>query len=177
VKNKLTFVILIALAAATGFGKSDSHISLIARAEIYDPPGSAKIAPMFTFEGRYRFNAFLAATGSGSWTQYGYDDADVTYIPVSVDGELHPFGKGVFDPFAGVGLGFNFRRFDYSGVQDDETELTLGLEFLGGVTYKPKNQFGFDFNFKYRIEDIANAGDTGSWSFGGGVTGSWEKDL
>jgi len=177
-KKKVLLLIVISaillMAATTNADRG--HISVTARAEIYDPPGPAKIAPMFTIEARYRLSAFIAATASGSWTQYSDNDANITFIPVSVAGEVHPFGKGVFDPYAGMGIGFNFRQFEYSG-SDDEAELNLGLEFLGGVTYKPKNQFGFAFQFKYRIEDIANAGDTGSWSFGGGVTGSWEKDL
>ncbi|MCK5833516.1 outer membrane beta-barrel protein [bacterium] len=175
--KKFILMILVVLLASVAFSADKGHISLTAKVEIYDPPGSAKIAPMFTIKGKYRFNAFLAATGSGSWTQYNYNDAEITYIPIAVDGEVHPFGIGVFDPYTGVGLGVNFRQYDYTAEQDDKTELTIGAELLGGVTYKPKNQFGFEFDFKYRVEDIANANETGSWSLGGGVTGSWEKDL
>jgi len=115
--------------------------------------------------------------GSGSWTKYDFNDAEVMFVPVAVDGELHPLGKGTFDPYVGVGLSFNYRQYDYSPPTDDETELNVGTEFLGGVSYKPSNQFGFEFDVKYRIEDLANMNDSGSWSVGGGVTGSWEQDL
>ena len=176
--RKIVFcVIILAVLAAPTFAKEKGHISVTAKAEIYNPPGDDLIAPMFTVAARYRFSSFLAAVGSGSWTKYELDGADVTFVPVAVDGEVHPLGKGVFDPFLGAGIAFNYRQYDYSPPQDDDTELTMGAEFLGGISYKPKNQFGFEFNFKYRIEDIANASDSGSWSLGGGVTGSWEKDL
>jgi hypothetical protein len=171
------FAIIIAILVAPAFSKDKGHISVTAKAEIYNPPGDDLIAPMFTIEARYRFNAYLAAVGSGSWTQYDLGEAEVTYVPVAVDGEVHPLGRGVFDPFAGVGLAFNYKQYNYSIDGNDETDLTLGTEFFGGVSYKPKNQFGFELNFKYRIEDVVNAGDSGSWSLGGGVTGSWEKDL
>ncbi len=167
---------LFAVLISPVFADKNGHISITAKAELYDPPGDANIAPMFTVQARYRMSAFLAIVGSGSWTNYDYSGADVTYIPIAIDGEAHPLGRSVFDPYGGAGISFNYRQYDYDEVED-ETDLTIGVELLGGVTYKPKNNFGFQFDVKYRIEDIANPGDSGSWTVGGGVTGSWEADI
>ncbi|RKZ29465.1 hypothetical protein DRQ36_08505 [bacterium] len=175
--RKTIIVFCIAgLLIAPAFAIEKGHISVTAKASIYDPPGDAGIAPMFTLEARYRLSAFLAIVGSGSWTTYDYNSADITYIPVAIDGELHPLGTATFDPYAGAGISFNYYEYDYDTGADD-TEITLGIEALGGLSYKISDNFKFEFDCKYRIEDITDAGNTGSWSTGGGITGSWEKDL
>ena len=175
-KTTLIFVIAAMLSFSL-FAADNGHISINAKVSIYDPPGDASVAPMFTLQARYRLSAFLALVGSGSWTNYEYDGADITYIPVALDGELHFLGRSTFDPYAGIGISFNYKNYNYDPPTGDETDLTLGADILGGITYKPTGNFGFDLEAKYRIEDIANIEDSGSWSLGGGITGSWEKDL
>jgi hypothetical protein len=164
--------IVVCLLALPAFAKRDKgHLSVTAKASIYDPPGDAGITPMITVEANYNLSKFIVAVGSVSWTSYD----NTTFVPVTAAGELHPLGSAAFDPYAGAGLSANYRRFSASGLSD--TDLTLGLEFFGGIAYHPGGMIGFEGEAKYRIEDIAHAGDSGSWSLGGGITGSWEKDL
>jgi len=167
-KKAIIILCLIAIIVTPAFAKKKGHLSVTAKASIYNPPGDDLLAPMFTVEARYRMSAFIAIVGSASWTKYEISDIDYTFVPVAVDGELHPLGNQTFDPYAGAGLALNFRQ-----PESGDPDINIGAEILGGVTYKPKNNFGVEFDVKYRIEDLANPGDSGSWSVGGGVTGSW----
>jgi len=171
-KHVIVLLLVVCLLALPAFAKRDKgHLSISAKASIYDPPGDAGITPMVTVSARYNLSAFIVAVGSVSWTNY----SNTTYIPVTADGELHPLGTAAFDPYAGAGLSANYYQF--SGGGSTSTELKLGTELYGGIAYHPSGMIGFEGEAKYRIEDIAHAGDTGSWSLGGGITGSWEKDL
>jgi len=171
-KKLLLILCIFAIAVAPMFAADKGHLSVNAKMELYNPPGDDIVAPMFTVQARYRLSAFLALVGNASWTKYEVSDNDVTFVPVAIDGELHPLGRKTFDPYIGVGLGANYRQ-----VESLDPELNIGANLLGGLVWNPEGHFGVDVSVKYRIEDIANPGDTGSWSFGGGVTGSWETDL
>lgn len=177
-KRIFIFILIVLAITAPLYGKSKKgRLSVKAKMSLYDPPGSAKVAPMFTLEATYRMSAKLAISGSGSWTSYPDGDANITFIPIAVTGEVHPLGYSVFDPYAGAGLAGNLRQIDYEEPIKDKTEFKLGTELFGGVSYKPKGFLGFELELRYRIEDIANPGDTGSFSVGGGITGTWETDL
>jgi outer membrane protein W len=171
-KNLILILCIFALVAAPAMAKKKGHISVNAKMELYNPPGDDLIAPMFTVQARYRMSAFFAAVGNASWTKYKIAGNDVTFVPLSVDGELHPMGKSTFDPYLGAGIGANYRQ-----VETQDPEINIGADLLGGLIWKPEGYFGVDVSLRYRIEDIANPSKSGSWTVGGGVTGSWEKDL
>ncbi len=171
-KRVILILCIFGLLTMPAFSAKKGHLSVNAKAELYNPPGEDIVAPMLTVQARYRLNAFIAIVGSGSWTKYEVSDVDVTFVPVSVDGELHPLGTNIFDPYVGVGLGVNYRQ-----AEEADPELDIGADILGGLIWKPEGHFGIDVSVKYRIEDLANPGDSGSWSVGGGVTGSWETDI
>lgn len=171
-KKTILLMCIFAIIAAPVVAKDKGKLSVTAKAEVYNPPGEDIIAPMFTVQARYRMSAFLAIVGSGSWTKYEVSDVDVTFVPVSVDAELHPLGNNTFDPYVGAGLSANYRQ-----AEETDPELDIGADILGGLIWDPGGNLGVDVNVKYRIEDLANPGDSGSWSVGGGVTGSWETDV
>ena len=171
-KQVIVLLFVVCLLAVPAFAKRDKgHLSITAKASIYDPPGDAGITPMVTIEANYNLSAFIVAVGSVSWTSYD----NTTFVPVTADGEFHPLGTAAFDPYAGAGISANY--YKYSGGGITSTELKLGAELYGGIAYHPSGMIGFEGEVKYRIEDFGNIADSGSWSLGGGITGSWEKDL
>ncbi len=172
----LVLPVVMVLPASAGSAKG--HLSVTAKANLYNPPGDADIATMLTVEARYRLSSFVSLMGSGGWTSYSHAGADITYMPVAVDGIFHFMGMSEFDPYAGAGLSLNYRAYDYDDTRNDKTDITGGAEILTGISYRPGDSgFGLDFDIKYRIEDIGNPSDSGSWSIGGGVTGTFETDL
>jgi len=171
-------ILPVCLASQASASSARGHLSVTAKANLYDPPGSAGTTTMLTVEARYRLSSFVSLVGSGGWTSYSHSGADVTYMPIAVDGIIHLMGIAEFDPYAGAGVSLNYRSYDYDGTLDDKTDVTGGVEMLTGVSYRPGGSgFGIDFDIKYRIEDVGNPSDSGSWSIGGGITGTFETDL
>lgn len=172
------FVLGVCILMVTpALGGEGGKLTITARASIYNPPGDADTAPMVNIDAAYRLSSMVSVVGSGGWTSYSASGTDITFIPLSVTGRVHFLGVSTFDPYAGAGLAMNLRSYDYPAPLDDETDVTGGMEILGGVSYRPGGGFGVDFDIKYRIEDLSDMGDSGSWSLGGGVTGSVSLDL
>lgn len=159
--------ILFSVVAFPAFAAEKGHISITATASIYDPPGDAGATPMVGVQVNYWLSSYVSLAGNASWAKYD----DITYVPVSVDGILHPLGSSKFDPYVGGGLGVNYRSWE------NKTDTTMGVEFLAGLSYRPGGSLSFDVEAKYRVEDLGDTADTGSWSFGGGITGTWSGDL
>ena len=162
---------LLLILAVPVSAAEKGHISITATASIYDPPGDAGASPMIGVQANYWLSSYVSLAGNVSWTKYDDGDLSVTYVPVAVDGILHPLGSSKFDPYVGAGLGVNYRSWE------DETDTTMGVEFLTGLAYRPGGSMSFDIEAKYRVEDLGDTGNSGSWSFGGGVTGTWSGDL
>ncbi|MCU0611577.1 MAG: outer membrane beta-barrel protein [Candidatus Eisenbacteria bacterium] len=158
---------LLLLLAVPAPAAEKGHISVTATASIYNPPGDAGTSPMLGIQANYWLSSYVSLAGNVSWTKYD----DVTYVPIAVDGIFHPLGSASLDPYVGAGLGLNYRSWE------NETDMTGGAEFLAGLAYRPGGSLSFDFEAKYRVEDLSDTANSGSWSFGGGVTGTWSGDL
>ncbi|MBN1426240.1 outer membrane beta-barrel protein [Candidatus Fermentibacteria bacterium] len=164
-------VALMLMLALPALAAEKGHISVTATASIYDPPGDAGASPMLGLRANYWLSSKVALAGNVSWTKYDDAGTSITYVPVSIDGILHPLGSAKFDPYVGAGLGLNYRSWA------DDSRTDAGVEFLAGLAYRPGGSMSFDFEVKRRIEDLSDTKDSGSWSFGGGITGTWSGDL
>ncbi len=164
----LGVVLVFALPA---MAREKGHISVTATASIYDPPGGAGASPMLGLQATYWLSSRLSLAGNVSWAMWVESGQSVTYVPIYVDGIFHPLGAARLDPYVGAGLGANYHSYP------DKSETTAGIELLGGLSYRPGGSFSFDFEVRRRIEDLGNTKDNGSWSFGGGITGTWSGNL
>jgi hypothetical protein len=165
----LVFGIMVSTAQTQ---PAKGQLTVTIKANAYNPPGDADMTTMVTADARYRLSTYVSLAANIGWSTYDVSGADITYVPIGFDGIVHFLGFSALDPYAGAGLTLNYRSYDYTGDMNDDTDMTGGMEFLTGLSYRPRGgNFGLDFDIKYRIEDLSEAGDSGSWSIGGGVTG------
>ena len=177
-KKVLCILILLFLAAGSFADEDRGRLTIAGRVSIYNPPGDADAAPMVNLEAQYRLSSMISLVASGGWSKYESGDVDITFIPIETRVQIHPFGRMALDPHFGGGVALNMRSYDYpAGVEGDESDVTGGLLFNGGLSYRPSSGFGVDFDLIYRIEDISEMDDSGSWSIGGGVSGNVSFDL
>jgi|GEM_PF-1342459 len=177
-KKALCIIIVFIVATSAFAGEDRGRLTISGRVSIYNPPGDADAAPMVNLQATYRMSSMISLVGSGGWSKYESGDTDITYIPIEARAQFHPLGRMTLDPHIGGGVSLNMRSYDYpAGVEGDDSDITGGLVFNGGVSYRPSSGFGVDFDLVYRIEDITEMDDSGSWSIGGGVSGNVSFDL
>jgi len=149
-----------------GSAEAKGRITISAGVSIYDPPGDVSSTLLFEIAARYRLSDKVTAELSVGWTQY----SDVTLMPVQLNGEFHPLGAKVFDPYVGAGTGVYLTKIA------EVTEATIGIQALAGLAFRPAKGFGFSAEVKYMLADITD-GNSGGLTFGGGIEGTWETDL
>ncbi len=168
-KSRTTFVLLIILllfipaSAKKGKGK----LTIGAKASLYNPPGTSATTILFEVTARYRMSDKLTGELSMGWTQYEAGGKSTTMVPIQVNAEFHPMGRKFFDPYLGGGSGA------YLSVIEEELDVTLGFQVFGGVMVRPTSGFGFSIQVKYILTDVSDS-NSGGFSLGGGVEGSWE---
>ena len=148
----------------------DRNLKVGARVSLYNPPGTSITTMLFEVTAKYRVSDRFAAEFSAGWTQYNEEGRTTTLIPIQINGEFHPFGKGVFDPFVGGGVGAYLKKWG------DEQSATVGVQALGGFEFRPTTGFSMSLSVKYILSDITDP-RSGGFSFGGGVQGNWETSF
>ena len=136
-----------------------------AKASMYDPPGDAGPSLMLGAEAGYKLNKFFDATLSIEWTKYDVNNETITLIPVLLNGKFHPFSRGNFDPYVGLGAGYYYKE---GGI---DVQSTAGGKALAGISWKNKTGNGFMVEISYSIPDFQDF-SKGGFTYSGGITGS-----
>ena len=169
---KRYFAVMLALCVLfVGVGEAKSskkkgRLSVSAGVSVYNPPGTSSSSLLFEIAAKYRVSDKFTADMSVGWTQYD----DVTLMPIKLNGEFHPLGDKVFDPYVGAGSGL------YLSKVLETTSATVGVQAFAGLKYSPSNGIGFSGQVEYMLTDISDA-NSGGLSFGGNVEGNWEVDM
>ena len=172
--RKAIIVILFFGLLLSGIAEAKSskkgNLSVGAKVSMYNPPGDAGSTLLFEVTARYRFSDYVVAEMSVGWTQYSSGGQTVTLMPIQLNGEFHPMGRKVFDPYLGAGTGVYLQQVG------ETTDATMGVQALAGLAFRPTSGFSFSAEVKYMLSDISDA-DSGGLTFGGVVEGNWEMDL
>ncbi|MCD6595415.1 outer membrane beta-barrel protein [bacterium] len=172
----ITFVLVIGLLLTSIEAKkrksnsSRGKLSVNGSVSIYDPPGDVSSAFLFEIAARYSLSDQIVGELSVGWSQYEQSGENVTFIPVQLNGEFHPLGQGIFDPYAGAGISANLTQ------TGDNVDATAGVQALSGISFKPQSGFGVSVEVKYMLLDITDT-NSGTFSLGGGVDFNWETEL
>lgn len=169
--RKLTLLALIlSLFISPVCARKKGRLSVGAKVSIYDPPGSASSALLFEVSAKYRISTKVAAELSVGWTKYKDDRVEITMIPIQLNGEFHPLGQNVFDPYLSAGIG------GYLTQRDEKVDVTAGVQSALGLKFSPKGMFSFSVEIKYILPDITDP-KSGGVNLGGGIQGRWETEL
>ncbi len=166
----LLVAVLIVFTSSVQAKKKAGKLSVGAKVSVYNPPGDASSTLLFEVAAKYNVSDKVTAELSVGWTQYTSGGEDVTLMPIQLNGEFHPLGRIVFDPYVGGGIGA------YLTKTGDVSSVTAGIQTLAGLSFKPAGGLAFTAEVKYILSDITDA-NSGGFTFGGGVEGNWETEL
>ncbi|RKZ33328.1 hypothetical protein DRQ33_04430 [bacterium] len=163
----LIFIVLFSCVEAK---KKQGKLSVNASVSVFDPPGDVSSALLFEVSAKYKLSNKVTTEMSVGWSQYESGGQNVTLIPVQLNGELHPLGRGMFDPYVGCGIGAYFTQ------TGEDVTATAGVQGLGGLSFSPQDNFSFSVEIKYMLTDVTDP-ESGGWSLGGGADINWETPL
>ncbi len=166
----LLVVFLLVFATSAQAKKKAGKLSVGAKVSVYNPPGDASSTLLFEVSAKYNVSDKVTTELSVGWTQYTSSGEVVTLMPIQLNGEFHPLGRIIFDPYVGGGIGA------YLTQTGDKTSATAGIQAMTGLSFKPAGGLSFNVEVKYILSDITDA-NSGGFTFGGGIEGNWQTEL
>ncbi len=136
----------------------------------YDPPGDVSSTLLFEVSAKYSLSKVVSAELAVGWTQYSEDEDVVTLVPVQLNGEFHPLGRRMVDPYASAGFGAYLKQ------RGDAFSATAGIQAALGISVKAPGGFSLNVEVEYDLQDITDP-SSGGLKLGGGMEGSIDIEL